>query len=135
MLPRRTREDAVREFDIAMGNPTNVPNDARYISLKLELLNEEFKELKEALQAQIVEIERGGKPSYSHTLKEAADLQYVLSGLIIALGFDKVFEPAFNRVHDSNMSKLGEDGKPKFREDGKILKGPNYRQAYLEDLV
>lgn len=45
-----------------------------------------------------------------------------------------VFE-AFHRVHDSNMSKLGDDGKPVYREDGKILKGPNYKAPDLTDLV
>lgn len=51
-------------------------------------------------------------------------------------GFDTktVFE-AFQRVHDSNMSKLGEDGKPIRREDGKILKGSNYKAPDLKDLV
>lgn len=42
---------------------------------------------------------------------------------------------AFKRVHNSNMSKLGDDGKPVRREDGKILKGPNYKPADLSDLV
>jgi predicted HAD superfamily Cof-like phosphohydrolase len=42
---------------------------------------------------------------------------------------------AHNRVHESNMSKLGEDGKPIRREDGKILKGPNYFEPSLIDLV
>ncbi len=42
---------------------------------------------------------------------------------------------AFKRVHTSNMSKLGDDGKPVIREDGKILKGPNYKKPYLTDLL
>jgi predicted HAD superfamily Cof-like phosphohydrolase len=42
---------------------------------------------------------------------------------------------AFKRVHISNMSKLGEDGKPILREDGKIMKGPNYKEPYLTDLL
>lgn len=47
----------------------------------------------------------------------------------------EVFTEAFNRVHASNMSKLGDDGKPIRREDGKILKGPNYKAPDLTDLV
>lgn len=47
----------------------------------------------------------------------------------------EVFAEAFRRVHASNMSKLGDDGKPIRREDGKILKGPNYREPDLSDLV
>jgi len=45
------------------------------------------------------------------------------------------FHEAFKRVHESNMSKLGEDGKPIYREDGKVLKGPNYKEPDLGDLV
>jgi predicted HAD superfamily Cof-like phosphohydrolase len=48
---------------------------------------------------------------------------------------DEVLHEAFQRVHESNMSKLGEDGKPILREDGKVLKGPNYRKPDLTDLV
>jgi predicted HAD superfamily Cof-like phosphohydrolase len=44
-------------------------------------------------------------------------------------------EQALRRVHASNMSKLGEDGKPIYREDGKVLKGPNYQPPDLSDLV
>jgi len=49
-------------------------------------------------------------------------------------GWDTIME-AFKRVHLSNMSKLGVDGKPIFREDGKVLKGPNYKKPYLTDLI
>ena len=45
-------------------------------------------------------------------------------------------DEALNRVHESNMSKLDDDGKPIYREkDGKVLKGPNYKPPTLEDLV
>lgn len=45
------------------------------------------------------------------------------------------FAMAFERVHQSNLSKLGDDGKPIRREDGKITKGPNYEPPYLKDLI
>ena len=45
------------------------------------------------------------------------------------------FDTAFARVHDSNMSKLDNDGKPIYRTDGKVLKSENYKQAELIDLV
>lgn len=48
---------------------------------------------------------------------------------------DNKLKEAFSRVHTSNMSKLGEDGKPIHREDGKVLKGPNYKAPDLSDLV
>ena len=44
-------------------------------------------------------------------------------------------DEAMHRVHASNMSKLGEDGKPIYREDGKVLKGPNYEPPKLNDLI
>lgn len=56
--------------------------------------------------------------------KELCDLLYVIYGTGITLGID--LNRAFDQVHRSNMSKLGDDGKPIVREDGKILKGPNY---------
>jgi hypothetical protein len=48
---------------------------------------------------------------------------------------EETFSKAFNRVHESNMSKLGPDGKPVLREDGKVMKGPNYKKPDLSDLV
>ena len=49
------------------------------------------------------------------------------------LGWD--LDEALDRVHNSNMTKLGNDGKPIYREDGKVLKGPNYTPPNLSDLV
>jgi len=49
------------------------------------------------------------------------------------MGWD--LDKAMDRVHQSNMSKLGEDGLPIYRDDGKVLKGPNYKPPNLEDLV
>ena len=48
---------------------------------------------------------------------------------------EETMKKAFQRVHVSNMSKLGTNGKPIFREDGKVMKGPNYKKPYLTDLV
>jgi predicted HAD superfamily Cof-like phosphohydrolase len=69
----------------------------------------------------------------AHLLKELADLVYVCHQM--AAAFDWDLQVAHNRVHESNMSKLGGDGKPVRRDDGKILKGPNYIEPYLADLV
>ena len=55
-----------------------------------------------------------------------ADQLYILLGTIVAHGMQNIIEDVFNEVHRSNMSKLGPDGKPIYREDGKVLKGPNY---------
>lgn len=66
-------------------------------------------------------------------LKELADLVYVCYQYAENLGWD--LDEAYSRVHASNMSKLGEDGNPIYREDGKVLKGPNYSPPDLSDLA
>ena len=66
-------------------------------------------------------------------LKELADLVYVCYQYAANMGWD--LDEAMHRVHESNMSKLDEYGKPVLREDGKVLKGPNYSPPNLEDLV
>ena len=72
------------------------------------------------------------KKAREHLLKELADLVYVCHQMAAAFGWD--LQTAHNRVHRSNMSKLV-DSKPLKREDGKILKGPNYREPNLIDLI
>ena len=59
----------------------------------------------------------------------------VVTQVIVSVGSQANVIEAFDRVHRSNMSKLGEDGKPVRRADGKILKGPNYAPPSLDDLV
>lgn len=66
-------------------------------------------------------------PDAAEITKELADLRYVTDGAAVALGLP--LDAAYGLVHDSNMSKLGADGKPIRREDGKALKGPNYQPA------
>ena len=85
-------------------------------------------------QKLINEIETQGsvtKETKLKMFKELADLQYVLSGMVVSFGIP--MEEVFQRVHNSNMSKLV-DGKPLKREDGKFLKGPNYKKPDLSDL-
>ena len=69
----------------------------------------------------------------ANCLKELADLVYVCYQYAENMGWD--LDEAMYRVHESNMSKLDEEGKPIYREDGKVLKGPNYKPPHLEDLV
>ena len=54
------------------------------------------------------------------------DMLYILCGTIISHGLQYKIEQIFQEIQNSNMSKLGENGKPIYREDGKVLKGPNY---------
>ena len=63
------------------------------------------------------------------------DRLYILLGTILKHGMqDKIVE-VFNEIHDSNMSKLDDEGKPIYRDDGKVLKSKNYQAPYLNDLV
>jgi len=114
-------------FDMPIGT-TNISSnpeyltkeDANRIQLRHNLIAEEYKEVMEAQTPEEI-------------MKESCDLIYVILGMFVEFGWD--FEEAFSRVHESNMSKLGEDGKPIYREDGKVLKGPNYKLADLSDII
>ncbi len=93
------------------------------------LIVEEFKEFLEADGFLFMH----GANHQVECLKELADLVYVCYQYAENMGW--FLDEALNRVHESNMSKLDEDGKPIYREDGKVLKGPNYKPPYLDDLV
>ena len=99
--------------------------DTKLNALRVNLIEEELNELVAAL-------EDGDKVA---TLDALTDLQYVLDGAYLALGFRKVKQTAINEVHSSNMSKLGCDGNPIYREDGKILKGIYYFEPDIEGII
>lgn len=121
-----TQYEMVREFTKAMGQPLDQPcgfdlgYDAKLESMRFRLIIEELNEFTDATDKE-------------NLLKEMADLLYVIYGYAATYGLP--IDEAFKRVHESNMSKLGDDGKPLYREDGKVLKGPNYKPADLGDLV
>ena len=92
------------------------------------LIVEEFKEFLEA----DCFLFKHGQNVQEECLKELADLVYVCYQYAENMGW--FLDEALNRVHVSNLSKLGEDNKPIRREDGKILKGPNYKPPDLSDL-
>lgn len=83
------------------------------------------------IEEEAAEVAEASDPA--HLLKELADLVYVTYGFAATFGWN--LDEAVRRVHASNMSKLGADGQPIYREDGKVLKGPNYEQPDLSDLV
>lgn len=93
------------------------------------LIVEEFKEFLEAEQQLLTDFKRNSEDC----LKELADLVYVCFQYAENMRWN--LDEALYRVHLSNMSKLGEDGNPIYREDGKVLKGPNYQPPILIDLV
>ncbi len=94
-----------------------------------DLIVEEFKEFLEAEGTLYL----SSSKVREDCLKELADLVYVCYQYAANMGWD--LDEAMYRVHKSNMSKLDEYGKPVLREDGKVLKGPNYQPPDLSDLV
>ena len=63
------------------------------------------------------------------------DMLYILCGTIISHGLQNKIEEIFQEIQSSNMSKLGENGKPIYREDGKVLKGPNYFKPDIRKIL
>lgn len=63
------------------------------------------------------------------------DQLYILCGTILAHGMQDIITEVFDEIHDSNMTKLGADGKPVFREDGKITKGPLYIKPDIKQFL
>jgi len=63
------------------------------------------------------------------------DMLYILCGTIIEHGMQYKIEEVFDEIQKSNMSKLGADGKPIYREDGKVLKGPNYFKPNIKSIL
>ena len=91
--------------------------------LRKSLIREEVSELVEAIENE----------EAANVLKELVDVVVVCVGMADTYGWD--FDTAFSRVHDSNMSKLDDEGKPIYRDDGKVLKSKNYKYPYLDNLV
>jgi len=94
------------------------------VNLRNELIEEELQELRVAsiLDNDLVEV-----------ADALTDLLYVIYGAGHAYGID--LDKCFDEVHRSNMSKLGLDGKPIYRDDGKVLKGPNFFQPDLNNII
>lgn len=130
----------VREFHSAFGHPiapAATPGDRKLRELRVKLIAEELTELCEALGV-AVKIESNGVSSQFvvEAVKDDAevdliaaadalgDLDYVVQGANLVFGFPA--EPVLTEIHRANMSKLGADGLPVYREDGKVMKGPNY---------
>ena len=106
----------------------NSSADRQTRAVQHKLIVEEFKEFLEAEGMLFMH----GRNHQEHALKELADLVYVCYQYAQNMGW--LLDEALNRVHESNLSKLDEDGKPIYREDGKVLKGPNYKPPDLSDL-
>lgn len=112
--------NAVAKFHDAFGiesvdSPSvNIPDQT--ILLRHNLMKEENEEYLEAAQ----------KNDLVEVADALGDMLYILCGTILSHGMQHKITDVFKEIQRSNMSKLGPDGKPIYREDGKVLKGPNY---------
>ena len=117
-----TNFELVEDFMLAFGQQVaTTPQlvDRAVAELRISLIEEELDELREAVaDNDLVGI-----------ADALTDILYVTYGAGLAYGID--LDECFLEVHESNMSKLGDDGKPIYREDGKVLKGPNYFEPDL----
>ena len=91
--------------------------------LRIDLIEEELEELKEAINTK----------DLKETIDALTDILYVTYGAGHAFGVN--LDQCFEEVQNSNMSKLGNDGKPIFNENGKVMKGPNYFKPNLNQFL
>ena len=129
MTKYETLQDKLTIFHKAFNHPIDenfpAPNHKIHALKKLrrDLIREEYNEVMDAIRLKDDE----------EVLKELCDLVYVCVGMCVSYGWD--FGVAFNRVHNSNMSKLDDEGKPIYRQDGKVLKSDNYKPPSMKGLV
>lgn len=120
--------EAVREFHETFKQENGVKprllNDKEY-ELRYNLMAEENKEYFMACENQ----------DLTEIADALGDKLYILCGTILKHGMQNIIERVFDEIHASNMSKVGEDGKAIMREDGKILKGPNYFRPNLKQFI
>lgn len=119
----------VRRFHDAFGisnatEPTGAIGD-RDALLRYKLIREENEEyLEAALKGDLVEV-----------ADALGDILYILCGTLLKHGLENKIDEVFREIQRSNMSKLGADGKPIYREDGKVMKGPNYFKPDIASIL
>ena len=113
-----------KAFGLAIESQPNAALSPEISKLRFELMKEENEEYLQAVKDNdLVEIGDA-----------LGDMLYILCGTIIAHGFQDKIEAIFDEIQRSNMSKLGADGKPIYREDGQVLKGPDYFKPDLKKI-
>ncbi len=121
-----TNFESVKKFMQTFGQEVRTkasfPND-KIISLRLNLIREELSELEEAIE----------KKDIKEVADALTDILYVTYGAGHAFGIN--LDKCFEEVQNSNMSKLGSDGKPIYNEHGKVMKGPDYFKPDLNKFV
>lgn len=121
--------EAVAEFHNSFGieskESPSVQIPDKTISLRYNLMREENEEYLEAAKNKdMVEV-----------ADALGDMLYILCGTILSHGMQHKITEVFDEIQRSNMSKLGSDGKPIYREDGKVLKGPSYFKPDIKSVL
>ncbi len=100
-------------------------------------ISEEIKQLRfKLMEEENLEYLKATKENDLVEIADAlGDMLYILCGTIISHGLQNKIEEIFQEIQSSNMSKLGENGKPIYREDGKVLKGPNYFKPDIRKIL
>ena len=109
-------------FGQEVKNKAEFPNE-KIVKLRYELIKEELEELNQAINDKDIK----------GVADALTDILYVTYGAGTAFGID--LDKCFDEVHQSNMSKLGSDGKPIYNEIGKVMKGPNYFKPNLNKFI
>ena len=112
-------------FGIKISNKPTLELSKDILKLRHSLMVEENNEyLKAVEERNLIEV-----------ADALGDMLYILCGTILTHGFQNLIEDIFNEIQSSNMSKLGDDGKPIYRNDGKVLKGPNYKKPNIKKFL
>ncbi len=125
----KNKLQAVKEFHEAFGLGINHKPIAKLsdgkLKLRFDLMAEENEEyLEAAKENDLIEV-----------ADALGDMLYILCGTILEHGMHHKIEEVFNEIQRSNMSKLGANGKPIYREDGKVMKGPNYFKPNISEIL
>lgn len=120
---------AVANFHTAFGLGIS---DSPVANLGLEKNALRFRLMEEENQEYLEAANNGDLAEVADAL---GDMLYILCGTILEHGMQHKIEHVFEEIQRSNMSKLGTDGKPIYREDGKVLKGPNYFKPNIQAIL
>ena len=114
-----------KAYELGINNSPTVDIDKDLIKLRFNLMKEENEEYFEAAR----------KNDIIEVADALGDMLYILCGTIITHGFQNKIEEVFDEIQRSNMSKLGQDGKPIYNEAGKVMKGPGYFKPDLSKFI
>ena len=112
-------------FGVKISNKPTLELSKDILKLRHSLMEEENNEyLKAVEEKNLIEV-----------ADALGDMLYILCGPSLTHGFQNLIEDIFDEIQSSNMSKLGDDGKPIYRNDGKVLKGPNYKKPNIKKII